>query len=59
MKSETYFSRKSTDNYRGKALKENSITDKSWSSAKLFIMQNYTDNANGDAPLTVKNVGYF
>ena len=33
-------------------LKENSIIGRSWSSAKLYIMQNYTDNANGDAPLT-------
>ena len=23
---------------------------------KLFIMQNYTDNANGDVPLAVENV---
>ena len=30
-----------------KVLKENSIFGRSWSSAKLFIMQNYTDNANG------------
>ena len=39
-----------------KVLKENSIIDRSWSSAKLFIMQNYTDNANGNVPLTVENV---
>ena len=31
----------------------------SWSSSKLFIMQNYTDNANGNMPLTVQNVWYF
>ena len=34
---------------------ENSITGKGWSSAKLFITQNYTDNANGDVPLTIEN----
>ena len=39
-----------------KVLKENSIIDRSWSSAKLFIMQNYIDNANGNVPLTVENV---
>ena len=42
-----------------KVLKENSIIDRSWSSAKLFIMQNYTDNANKNVPLTVENVWYF
>ena len=42
-----------------KVLKENSICGRSWSPAKLFIMQNYTDNANGDVPLTVENVSYF
>ena len=31
-------------------LKENSIIDKR-RSVKLFIMQNYTDNANGNVPL--------
>ena len=40
----------------GEVLKENSIIDRSWSSAKLFIVQNYTENANGDVPLTVENV---
>ena len=34
-------------------LKESSITGRSWSSAKLFIMQNYTDNANDNVPLTI------
>ena len=29
---------------------------RSWSSAILFIMQNHTDNDNGDVPLTVENV---
>ena len=42
-----------------KVLKENSIIDRSWSSAKLFIMQNYTDNANENVPLTVENVWHF
>ena len=32
---------------------------RSWSTAKLFIMQNYTDSANGDVVLTVENVKYF
>ena len=39
-------------------LKGNFIIDRSWSSEKLFIMQKYTDNANGDVPLT-ENVWYF
>ena len=39
-----------------KVLKEDSITGRSWSSANLFIMQNYTDNANEDVPLTVENL---
>ena len=32
------------------------MTGRSWGSAKLFIMQNYTDNANGNALLTVEHV---
>ena len=32
---------------------------RSWSSAKLFMMQNYTDNGNWDVPSTVENVWYF
>ena len=43
----------------GKVLKENSIIGRSWSSAKLFIVQNYTENANGYVPLTVENVWHF
>ena len=31
----------------------------SWSSTKLFIMQNNTDNTNGDAFLTLENVWFF
>ena len=38
------------------SLRENSIIGRSWSSAKLFIMQNYTENANGDVALTVENM---
>ena len=38
------------------SLKENSITGRGWSSTKLFIVQNYTKNANGYVPLTVENV---
>ena len=39
-----------------KVLKENPITDRSWCSEKLFIMQNYTDKADRDVPLVVENV---
>ena len=38
------------------SIKKNAIIDRSWSSAKLFMMQNYTDNTNGDVPLTVENM---
>ena len=56
VKSKTLFSREAIKVYRGKVLKENySIISRSWSSAKLFIMHNYTDNANGDVPFTVEN----
>ena len=55
MKSETHFSREAIENYRGKVLKENSIIDRSWSSARLFIVQDYTENANGDVAL-IENV---
>ena len=41
-----------------KVLKENSISGRSWSPAKLFIMQNYTDNANEDVLFTVENMSY-
>ena len=53
MKSETCFSREAIENERGKVLKKNVIIDRSWSSAKLFIVQNYTENVNGDVPLMV------
>ena len=33
---------------------ENCVTDRTWGSAKLFMMQNYTDNGNGDVPLIVE-----
>ena len=56
VKSETNFRREAIKVQRSKILKENSITGRSWSSAKLFTMQNYTDNADGDVPLTVENV---
>ena len=59
VKSETQFSWEAIENYRGKVLKENSIIDRNWGSAKLFIVQNYTDNANVDVPLTVENVWCF
>ena len=56
VKSETLFSGEAIENSRNKVLKENSIIGKSWSSAKLFIVQNYTENTNGNVPLTVENV---
>ena len=56
MKSEKHFRREAIENYGGKVLKENSIISRSWSSAKLFIMQNYTENAHGDVTLIVENV---
>ena len=56
LKSETQFSRKAIEKKLGKVLRENSIIARIWSSAKLFIVQNYTENANGDVSLTVENV---
>ena len=35
----------------------NSMIGRSWSSAKLFIVQSYTEYANEDLPLVVENVG--
>ena len=55
VKSEILFSREAIKVLRGKILNENSIIRRSWSSGKLFMIQNYTDNANGDVPLTVEN----
>ena len=55
----TDFSRQAIENERGKVLKENSIIDRNWSSAKLFIVQEYTENANGEVTLIVENVWYF
>ena len=51
VKSGTLFSREAIENQRGKVLKENSIIGRNWISAKLFMIQNYTDDANGDLPL--------
>ena len=56
VKSETNFSREAIGNQLCKVLKKNSNIGRSWSSAKLFIVQNYTENTNGDVPLTVENV---
>ena len=40
--------------------KQNSIIGSgSWSSPKLFIVQDYSENVNGDVSLIVKNVSYF
>ena len=54
-----HFSREAIENYCGKVLKENSIIGRSWKLCKLFIVQNYTENANEDVPLTVENVRCF
>ena len=59
VKSETHFSREAIENLRGKVLKKNSNIGRNWSSAKIFIVQNYTENANGDVLLKVENVWYF
>ena len=40
-------------------LKDNSIISSSWIPAKLFIIENYTDNANKDVPLTVETEIFF
>ena len=54
MKSVSHFSKGAIKVSCGKVLKKNSIIS---SSVKLFIMQNYTNNANKwDMPLTVENV---
>ena len=50
-----YVQLKSSFSERGKVLKENSI-GRSWSSAKLLILQNYTENAIGNVPLKLENV---
>ena len=47
-----HFSREANENYCGKVLKENSIIGRSWSSAELFIVQNYTENVTRYVPLT-------
>ena len=56
VESETNFSTEVIENYRGKVLKEDSVIGRSWSCAKLFIVQNCTENANEDVPLPVQNV---
>ena len=38
---------------RKKLHRTNSIIGRSWSPAKLFIVKNYTENANRDVLLTV------
>ena len=59
VKSEAAFIRGAIKVEHGKILKKISINGRSWSCAKLFIMQSYKDNANGDTPLTGENVWYF
>ena len=54
-----HFSREAIENQRGKVLKGYSIIGRSWISAKLFMIQNYTDDTNGDLPLIVESVWYF
>ena len=57
--SETHFVREFIKNERGKILKGNSMIGKSWNSAKLFIVHNYTKNANVYVLLIVENVWFF
>ena len=57
--SEIHFSKEAIENYCGKLLKKNYIVGRSWSSAKVFIVQNYTENTNGDVDLTAQNVWYI
>ena len=56
VKLEAHSSREAIIVWCYKALNENFIIGTSWGSAKLFTMQNYTDKANGDVPLTVENM---
>ena len=48
---DTNFSRVDIENWRGKVLKGNSINGRRWSSSKLFVVQNYAKNVNGNVPL--------
>ena len=59
VKSETHYSKEAIENKRSKVLKENSIIGRSWRSSKLFMVQNYTENANGYVPLTAENVSFL
>ena len=59
VKSETHYRKEASKVWLGKVFKENSIIGRSWSSEKLFLMWNYTDNADGDVPLIVENAWYF
>ena len=54
-----HFNKESVENSCGKVLKENSIIARGCGFAKLFIMQNYTVNPNGNVTLMVENVWYF
>ena len=56
VKSETYYGGQAIKVLHGKVLKETFIIGRSWSSAKLFMMENCTNNANGDVPLIVENM---
>ena len=58
LKSEPYFSRETIKNLTWQSIKRKLfIIGRNWSTPELFIMQNLiTDNANGDVPLTAKNV---
>ena len=55
----TSFSSKKTCVSERKAIDENSTTDRAWSSAKLFILKNYTTVADKDVSLTGKNLQYI
>ena len=53
---DVFFSRYVQLKLTWQSIKRNSIIGRSWSTAKLFIMENYTDKANGDVFLTVENM---
>ena len=59
MKSETHFSRETIENQRGKKKLHQKIPLKFCQKLELcevIIAQNYTENANGDVRLILKNI---
>ena len=47
---QSFCSRKVAETIAVLRLPSNSISGKSWSSTKVFVMQDYTENTNGDVP---------